>query len=287
SSDLVGARGGLVGGDAHGVGVDAAQVDPAVLGGGDDFGGAAGGRDGEGVEERRGREGEPGAFQDGGQRAGVLVGAAGDRLQALRAVVDAVHGGGDGQQRLGGADVGGGLLAADVLLAGLQGQAVGGQAGVVLGDADEAAGQRALEALAHGHVGGVRAAEEQRHAQALGVAHGDVGALLARGDDEGQREDVGGDGDHGPALLGGGDDGVLVDHGAGVARLLQHDAGDVPLGQAGGEVGDLELEAQGLGAALDDGDGLREEVGVQDGLGVALGLVGAAHHQHGFGDGGG
>jgi hypothetical protein len=40
-------------------------------------------------------------------------------------VVDGVHRGDDGEQHLGGADVGGGLLAADVLLAGLQREAVG------------------------------------------------------------------------------------------------------------------------------------------------------------------
>ena len=46
--------------------------------------------------------------------------------------------------------------------------------------ADEAAGHRALEALAHGHEPGVRAAEAQRHAEALGRADDDVRAELAR-----------------------------------------------------------------------------------------------------------
>ncbi len=63
----------------------------------------------------------------------------------------------------------------------------------------------------------------------------------------------------------------------------------VALGQALGQVSDLHLEAQRLGAALHDGDGLREAVGVQDGLAVVgrLVLVGAAHHQDRLGDGGG
>ena len=110
----------------------------------------------------------------------MAVDGLGDRLQPVGAVVDGVQGGHDGQQRLGGADVGRGLLAADVLLAGLQGQAVGRDAGVVLGHAHEAAGQGAFQALRDGHVGGVRAAEEQRHAEALGGADGDVRTLLAR-----------------------------------------------------------------------------------------------------------
>ena len=198
-----------------------------------------------------------GGLQRGGDGPGVAVDGLGDRLQPVRAVVDGVERGHDGQQRLRGADVGGGLLAADVLLAGLQRQAVGGDAGVVLGDAHEAAGHGALEALLDGHVGGVRAAEEQRHAEALGGADGDVRALLARGRDQGQGEEVGGDGDEGAAFLGLGDHGGVVEHAAGDAGLLQDDAVDDALGQALGEVRDLDLEAEGLGAALDDRDGLR------------------------------
>ena len=201
-------------------------------------------------------------------------------------MVHGVHRGGDRQQRLGGADVGRGLFAADVLLAGLQGQAVGRGACRVLGNADQAARKGALQAVAHCQVGCVRAAEEQRNAEALGVADGDVGTLLARGGDQGQGQDVGGDGDHRTALLGGGDDCGVVDDGAVVARLLQHDAGDVTLGQALGQVGDFDLEAEGVGAALDHGDGLREEVCIKHGLGGGLGLVGAAHQQHCLGNGG-
>ena len=219
----------------------------------------------------------------------MAVGGLGDCLQAVRAVVDGVEGGDDGQQRLRGADVGRGLLAADVLLAGLQRQAVGRDAGVVLGDTHEAAGHGALEALLDGHVGGVRAAEEQRDAEALGGADGDVRALLARGRDQGQGQQVRGDGDEGAAFLGVGDHGGVVEHAAGDAGLLQDDAVDDAVGQSLGQVGDLDLEAEGFGAALDDRDGLRQAVGVEDGLAVVglFVLVGAAHHQHGLGDGGG
>ena len=282
-------RRGLIGGDADGVGVDGAQVDALGVGGRDDFRCPARHGDGDGVEEGGVQHVQAGGLQRGGDGLGVAVDGLGDRLQPVGAVVDGVEGGHDGQQRLGGADVGRGLLAADVLLAGLQGQAVGRDAGVVLGDTHEAAGHGALEALLDGHVGGVRAAEEQRHAEALGGADGDVRALLARGRDEGQGEQVGGDGDERAAFLGLGDHGGVVEHPAGNARLLQHDAVDDAVGQALGEVRDLDLEAEGLGAALDDRDGLREAVGVEDGLAVVGGLVlvGAAHHQHGLGHGGG
>ena len=135
----------------------------------------------------------------------------------------------------------------------------------------------------------MRAAEEQRDAETLGGADGDVGALLAGRGDEGQREQVSGDGDEGAAFLGLGNHGGVVEHAARDAGLLQDHAVDDAVGQSLGEVSDLHLEAEGLGAALDDRDGLRQAVGVEDGLAVVgrLVFVGAAHHQHGLGDGGG
>ena len=92
------------------------------------------------------------------------------------AYIDGDH----GQQHLGGADVGGGLLAADVLLAGLQGEAVGGAAGGVDRHADQPAGQRALVGVAGGQEAGVGPAEAERHAEALGRADHDVGARSRR-----------------------------------------------------------------------------------------------------------
>ncbi|GAP58659.1 hypothetical protein AHiyo1_17660 [Arthrobacter sp. Hiyo1] len=81
----------------------------------------------------------------------------------------------------------------------------------------------------------------------------------------------------------------MVEHPARNARLLQHDAVDVALGQAPGQVSDLHLKAQRLGAALHDGNRLREAIGVEHGLAVVGGLVlvGASHHEDRFGDGGG
>ena len=53
-----------------------------------------------------------------------MVDSAGYGLDALGAVVDAVHGGDVGEEGLGRADVGRGLVPPDVLLAGLEGQPV-------------------------------------------------------------------------------------------------------------------------------------------------------------------
>jgi hypothetical protein len=119
------------------------------------------------------------AAQAGGQEQGQAVDALGDAAQALRAMVDRVHAGHDGQQDLGGADVAGGLFAADVLLAGLEGEAERGLTVGVLRNTDQPAGHLAHVFGARGHERGVGAAKAQGHAEALGRADGDVGAELA------------------------------------------------------------------------------------------------------------
>ena len=117
------------------------------------------------------------------------------RVRPSRAVVDGVHAGHHRQQHLRGADVGGGLLAADVLLARLQRQAVGGLA--LRHRPTRRSGGPASSACRRpaGHEGGVRAAETERHAEALRVADDDVRAPFAGRGDQRQREQVGGDGD--------------------------------------------------------------------------------------------
>ena len=85
----------------------------------------------------------------------------------------------DRQQHLGRADIAGGLLAADVLLARLQREAQGRPAVRIFGNADDAAGHLAFEFIARGEERGVRAAVTQRHAEALRVADGDVRAEFA------------------------------------------------------------------------------------------------------------
>ena len=128
--------------------VDLAQVDAGRAGGGDDVPGAARHGDRQGVEERLGPHLEAAPAQRVGQQGRLRVGGQRDPAQPVGAVVDGVHRGHDGQQDLGGADVGGRLVAADVLLAGLQREAVRRTALGVDRDAHEAAGQVTLQALA-------------------------------------------------------------------------------------------------------------------------------------------
>ena len=103
---------------------------------------------------------------------------------------------------MGGADVAGGLLAADVLFAGAEREAQRGFAARILGHADDAAGHLSLELLARGKKSRVRSAVPERHAETLGAANGDVRAEFAGRREEGQREQVRGDGQQGAGSMG-------------------------------------------------------------------------------------
>ncbi|GAA3420666.1 hypothetical protein GCM10018952_64650 [Streptosporangium vulgare] len=256
--------GPLVAGDAHVVGVDQAQVHPVVAGRGDDLRGPAGHPGEHGVEEGVVHDLDAALAQALGEHDGVPVGAPADPAQALGAVVDGVHAGDHGEQHLRGADVAGGLLAADVLLAGLEREPVRGAPVGVLGDAHQAARQLALEAVADRHVGGVRAAEAEGDAEALRGADRDVGAELAGRGQEGEGQQVGG-GDHlGAARVGGvGDGAEVADPAAGTGILHEHPEA---LGKLLGEVALDQLDAERLGAGAQHRLGLRQRVGV--------------HHEH-------
>ncbi len=135
--------GGLVEGDADGVRVDRPQVDAVLQRCSQQLGTSPGSAQGDGVEEGAVHHLETCASSPGGHTAGPRVDRFGDVPQALGAVVHRVHGGHHGQQDLGCADVRGGLLATDVLLTGLQSQAVRWPTGGVHRDAHQAAGHGA------------------------------------------------------------------------------------------------------------------------------------------------
>ncbi len=151
--------------------------------------------DRDGVEERLVAHVEPTGAQAVGEGAREPVHPLRDRAQAVGTVVHRVHAGDVRQQHLRGADVAGGLLATDVLLARLQREAQRAATLRVDRHADQAAGQVALVLLAGGEERGVRSAVGHRHAEALRRADDDVGAPLPRRGEEHQREQVGGDRD--------------------------------------------------------------------------------------------
>ncbi len=68
------------------------------------------------------------APEAGGQARGQPVDPSGDGAQALGSVVDRIHAGHDGEKHLGGADIAGRFVPANMLFPGLDGQPVGGLA---------------------------------------------------------------------------------------------------------------------------------------------------------------
>ena len=279
--------GGLVDRDGHPVGVHLAEV-AAVLGGVGDHRVRPPGAhvQGDRVEERRRGDAvaePPGALGQDGREA---VDPGRDALEALGAVVDGVHGRDVGEQRLGGADVGGGLVAADVLLAGLHRHAEGHTATGVLGDADDPAGHQALVLVRRGQEGGVRAAVAHRHAEPLGGSDHDVGAPLAGGSQLGEGKEVGRH-DHldpvGVRAL----DNVLVVLDGPIGRgVLEQHAADV-LGRQVPRlvVADLGLKTQARGAGVADRLGLHVAEVRDEEAGLLAAGQGRAHG-HGLGGGG-
>ena len=269
--------------------VDEAQQVAGLGEGVDELGGAAGDLHAEGVEERAVHELEAVALEVGGQVRGARGDLPGDPGEALGPVVDGVHRGHDRQQHLGGADVRRRLLAADVLLAGLQREAEGRVALGVLGDAHEAPGQLALEALGDGHEPGVRAAEAHRDAEALGGADHDVRAELPGGRQQGEGQQVRGDDREALGGVDPLDHRLRVPHEArGRGHLHEHAEGAVGQRRVRGgralEVGDDEVDAHGLGAPADHSEGRVEDVGVDDEAGV-LRARRTAGQEHGLGRG--
>ena len=118
---------------------------------------------------------------------------AGDLRQSFGSVVHGVGGGHVGEQHLGGADVGGGLLTTDVLLAGLQGEAQGGPAFGVHRHPYQATGQGATNPIVHGHEAGVGAAVAHRDPESLGGPDHHVGPPFAGRGQQREGQEVGGD----------------------------------------------------------------------------------------------
>ncbi|MNZ53724.1 hypothetical protein D3C78_716090 [compost metagenome] len=267
--------------------VDLAQVDALgarlVMQAGS---GTAGGQ-GQGVEGAGAHYLHAQRLQAGGQDRGQGMGTFGDALEAGRAVVYGEHAGDVGQQHLGGADVAGGLLAADVLLAGLHGQAQGGLAEAVDRHADQAARHVALERVTGGEVGRVRATEAQWHAEALGAADGHVGAELARRGQQGQGQQVGGHGDQGVGGVEALDHFAVVEHFTVAGRVLQQGAEEgADIAQLA-LVADHDLDAQRLGTGAQHVEGLRVAVhGGEEGV-AGLVLRQALAEGHGLGRSGG
>ena len=122
------------------------------------------------------------------QRHGESMHAPGNAKQALGAVIDRVHARHHGEQHLRRAHVTGGLLATDMLLAGLQGHAQRRLAVRVTRHTDNTTRQQALELIARGKERRVRSAESHWHTKPLRAPHSNVGAPFSRRCEQAERQ---------------------------------------------------------------------------------------------------
>ena len=177
-----------------------------------------------------------------------------------------------------------------IMLAGLQGEAVGRVALGVDRHADQAARHRALVGVAAGQVGRMWAAVAHRHAETLGGAADDVGVPFAWRHEQRQRQQVGRHAQGGIVAVGEVGQRAQVVHLPGGGRVLRERAEEVArlhqLRQRLRRGADPELDAQRRRARAQHLDGLRMAVAgdQEDG---ALGLHAAARQGHGLGRGGG
>mmetsp|Transcript_21516 Transcript_21516/g.66703 ORF Transcript_21516/g.66703 Transcript_21516/m.66703 type:complete len:377 (+) Transcript_21516:1929-3059(+) len=202
-------------------------------------------------------------------------------------MVDAVERGDVSQQRLRGADVGGGLIAADVLLARLHRHAQRAVAVGVHRHADDAPGHQPLVLVGGRKEGGVGATVAHGHTKALRRAHHHVRAKLTRRREHCQCKQVG---RHHHLRLGGlslVDGGRVVQHATVRGRILQQHAADVVARVVEGlMIADHHLEAEAVGARLAHGDGLRVALVAHQELGLLATRNGRAHGHRLSGGGG-
>ena len=205
-----------------------------------------------------------------------------DGAQALRPVIDGVHARHDGEQHLGGTDVAGGLFAPNVLLAGLQRQAVSGTPARIDGLADEAARHRPLVGIAGGEEGGMGAAEAERHAEALARADDDIGAELAWRGEQYEGERIARHHGESAGRVNRLDGGARVADRAGPRRILHEPAEHRPGAEIARRIANDHLDAKRARARPHHGDRLRQAIG-GDEEGIALGPIHVAAHGHRLG----
>lgn len=217
-----------------------------------------------------------------GHDLGLAVDAPRDAVQAVRSVIDRIEPGDDRQQNLRRADVAGRLLAADMLLAGLQCHAQGLASFGVDRHADDAAGGAALIRLAGGEEGSMRPAIAHRHAETLCGTDDDIRAVFARRLQHDQGHQVAGDDGKAAFLLDRADRFRNVADTAGRAGVLQQSAENVGPFQVGVRIAFDNVEAQRPGARLNDRQRLRMYVMIDE-ESVGFRFRNPVRHGHGLG----
>ena len=282
---------GLVQRDAQCVVVNEVQGEPRFATTAPQLTGSCRHIDPDGVEKGCRGDGEAACSQGVGQSDRAPVHLGGDPTQPGWAMPDGVHAGHDGKQHLGGADVGGGTVASDVLLAGLQGQPIGRVAVRIDRGAHQTTGNLTFQAFAYGHETGARTTEPHRYPEPLRGTDGDISSQITRSTHHGQAQQV--TLGHGNALGlpdGGEDLRGIPQLAGGIGVGSEHPEaagldGWLPLGTVTQVDGD-DVDAQAGGAASHDLTHLIEDLAVDQET-IRLVPAGSTGQQHCLGGGSG
>ena len=211
----------------------------------------------------------------------------GDPRQPLRTVMDGIEGRHHCQQHLRRADVAGGLVTADVLLAGLQRQPQGRTPFSVAGLTDDATWQLAPIALTGCEKGGVGTTATHRYTETLGAAHGDVSPEAAHRFQQHLSQGVNGHGDQRTLFMGLRDASARIPEASAAPRQLQQHPEHIRSPLELIWVSHLELHPDGLSPGAQHRQGLWQHRGIHQ---KTLGFGALAHpeaHGHRFGGSGG
>ena len=277
----VGCAGGLVAAQRQMICIDEEDVDPMVPSGALELFGPTRHARGDRVEEPFDLELDAGGAEPIGEQAGEVVHPFGDRTQTVRTVPAGVEGGHHGEEHLCGADVGGRLLASDVLLTGLEGEAMRPTTGGIDGHPDESSGQDAAVCLAGGQEPGARTPETHRHAESLGGTHDHIGTELTGRSDHAAGQEIGDDDDECASGMGSLGDGTEVAQLAARSGMGHQNAEGAlrGFGEVREVVGDHDADAERLGPGGDHRECLGVGVGIDDEhrAGLRIGPHGQGH----------
>ena len=146
----------------------------------------------DGVEKFCGGNIDVHRFQSGSETRSQPMHAQGNAQQTLRPVIHGVHACHNSEQHLRSTNIAGRFFAANVLLTGLQCEAIRRLALRVNGHTRNASGHIAFVRIARGHVSGVRPAIAHGYAEALRSSNDDVRAPNARRFEQNKRERISG-----------------------------------------------------------------------------------------------
>ena len=171
--------------------VEQPEVDSTSRGAGGECGGVLTfWGDADRVKERSVVHGVAGFFQGGGKQCRVAVDAGSDFTQAFWAMINGIHRGHHGQKHLSGADVARRLIAADVLLAGLESEAQSGIAGSVLRNTHETARETALVFIARSKECGMGSTESRSDTKPLARSNHDIRTAFAGRLEKGDGQEI-------------------------------------------------------------------------------------------------